>query len=60
MNYFQWAEERALKLAGCVRPVVRDVVDFEPVDVSAMQGIVVGLPSVEEARMLMALFGAKR
>lgn len=55
MNYFDWIER---KLIGAKRPEKgrQDSIEFEPVDVSAMQGIIVGLPSAEEARLLRALF----
>lgn len=60
VNYFTFIADRMFKVTPRSRPVNKDgfpSVEFEPVDVSAMQGIIVGLPSVEEASMLLALFG---
>lgn len=58
MNYFDWIEGRMSSVKARPRNV-DDVVEWTPVDVSEMQGIVVGRPSEEEARMLMNLFGAE-
>ena len=58
-DYFDFIADRLFNSEPRSRPVNKDAVDFEPVDVSAMQGLVVGLPSVEEQRMLRALFGPK-
>lgn len=57
-DYFDFIADRLFNSEP--RPLsVDNVVEWTPVDVSAMQGLVVGLPSVEEQRMLRALFGPK-
>lgn len=56
MNYFDWAADKLFhKLLD--EP---DVVEYEPPNVSEMQGIVVGVPSVDQAKLLMTLFGRKK
>lgn len=54
-DYFDWAADRAFNSAPRSRPV--NSVEYEHVDISEMQGIVVREPTSEERAMMLAALG---